>query len=95
MNFEKDMKDIMRKNKNIVHLFEETLKPKVIQCPLVTAMKLAQEHNATLQFTPKCVHATIGMTCCTVKYSHCDKEQAAILAIEDCIYKFNKLTGKH
>ena len=70
-------------------------KVKVIQCPLVTAMKLAQELNITLQFCPKCVHATIGAVSCTVKYSHCDKEQTAILAVEDCIDKFNKLTGKH
>lgn len=82
------------RNKNIVNLFADRVK--VTQCPLVTAMKLAQEHNVTLQFCPKCVHATIGATSCTVKYSVClDKEEAAILAVNDCIDKFNKLTGKH
>jgi hypothetical protein len=81
------------RNKNIVNLFADRVV--VTQCPLVTAMKLAQEHNVTLQFCPKCVHATIGAVSCTVKYSHCDKEQAAILVVQDCIDKFNKLTGKH
>lgn len=83
------------RHKNVVDLFADLHRVTVTQFPLVTAMKLAQEHNITLQFCPKCVHATIGAVSCTVKYSHCDKEQAAILAVEDCIDKFNKLTGKH
>lgn len=80
---------------NVINLTKQKHEVKVIQCPLVTAMKLAQEHNITLQFCPKCVHATIGAVSCTVKYSHCDKEQAAILAVQDCIDRFNKLTGNH
>lgn len=64
------------------------------QCPLVTAMKLAQEHNVTLEFCPKCVHATIGYTCSTIQYAHVkDKDTAALMAVEECIDRFNQLSG--
>lgn len=60
------------------------------------ALSLALDHNVTIQPCEKCVHATIGMTCCTVKYSHTKtKDDAALLAVQDCIDAFNKLTGKH
>ncbi len=82
------------RNKNIVNLFADRIK--VIQCPLVTAMKLAKQHNVTLQFCTACVHANIGHASATVKWSDVKNEdEAVILAVEDCIDKFNKLTGRH
>jgi len=68
----------------------------VTQCPLVTAMQMAKKHNVTLQFCTACVHANIGHASSTVKWADVKNEdEAVILAVQDCIDKFNKLTGKH
>jgi len=96
MNFTEDMNGIIKRDKNIVHLFEDTKsKVTVTQCPRITAMIIAQENNMTLQFCEKCVHANIGAASATVKYSHVkDKKDAAVMAIHECLEKYKSLTNK-
>lgn len=90
---EKTFHEMSNKSKNIVNLFADMDQNNY----LVKAVQIAQIHHITLQFCPKCVHASIGYACVTIKYAHTpDKNKAALLAVEGCLEKYNKLSGdKH
>ena len=63
---------------------------------LVGAIRLARENNITLEFHPKSVCATKERHSSVIKYSQCkNHDEATILAIEDCLERFNQLTRKH
>ena len=83
-----------------MNIIDLPVKPKhevnVFQCPLVAALQLAKKHNMTLQFCPKCVHASMHGASSTKKWSQFTIEnEAAIAAVNECLDKFNKLTGAH
>ncbi len=69
---------------------------KAFQCQVYAAWKDAAEHNLTIQFCEKCVHASKHGASATVKYSKAeDKDHALVQAVNECLDKFNKLTGAH
>lgn len=100
MNYTDDLTKIANLNSNgnnkIVDIFYgHRPKVTVTQCPRITAMELAQDHNMTLQFCEKCVHANIGGASATVKYSHTiDDKTALVMVVNECLDKYKSLTNK-
>ena len=79
---------------NIIELNKPKHEVNVIQCRVFTAWRDAAEHNLTIQFCNACVHASKQGASATVKYSKAeDKDHALVQAVNECLDKFNKLTG--
>ena len=63
---------------------------------ILSAIRLARENNITLEFHPKSVCATKERHSSLIKYAQCkNQDEATILAIEDCLERFNFLTRAH
>lgn len=81
---------------NIIDLHKPKHEINVFNCKVFTAWRDAMDNNLTIQFCEKCVHASKQGASATVKYSKSeDKDHALVQAVNECLDKFNKLTGAH
>lgn len=81
---------------NVVDIIKPKHEVNVFNCAVFTAWRDAMDNNLTIQFCNACVHASKQGASATVKYSKAeDKDHALVQAVNECLDKFNKLTGAH
>lgn len=83
---------------NVIDLKKPKHEINIDHCKFTTAMLDAMDSNMEIEYRNVCVVATLHKVCVVKKYSpdsRDSKKQAIIEAVNECLDKFNKLTGAH